>query len=259
MAFIVGYIPGSIIVIEQLGKVKDLLRMAVELTIVLVWAGSMACLYVAYLIVTDILHLPRSSLAHLAAVLGIVGIALCSLIMPFASRSEAHVIPTQEDHKEYQKQFSSSRDICKIPEMAPILRNVVDKALCFESLDFVIAVEQFEAESFTSVEEQHSALVHLIDTFIKEDSEYEVNISDRLRALVLPFRSLQAYQVLSEDERSLILEPQCEEVADMIDDNLLRCFYRHPDFLPTAKRLQDMENSYERELHFIQDVIGDEP
>ncbi|CAM9373651.1 unnamed protein product [Chrysoparadoxa australica] len=232
--------------------------MAVELTIVIVWAGGTACLYITYLIVTDVLHLPRSSLAHLAG-LSHVGVALCSLILPFAGQSKPGIIPTQEDQEEYEKQFSSSRDICKIPEMLPILRNVVDKALCFESLDFVIAVEQFQADSFTSVEQQHSALVHLLDTFIQEGSEYEVNISNKLRALALPYRSLEKYQALTEDGRRLVFELQTREVAHMLDANLLHCFYRHPDFLKTAKTLQDMENSYVRELHVIQDVIGDEP
>ncbi|CAM9699580.1 unnamed protein product [Chrysoparadoxa australica] len=259
MAVLVGYTPIGIIVIIELGKVKDLLRMAVELTIVIVWAGGMAGLYIAYMVVTDVLHLPRSSLAHLAAGLASVGIALCSLMLPFAGQSKSRIIPTQEGLTKYKKQFSSSRDICKIPAMAPILRDVVDKALCFESLDFVVAVEQFQADSFTSVKHQHSALVHLLDTFIREGSEYEVNISNKLRALALPFRSLEKYRALPKEERRLVLELQCREVAHMLDDNLLHCLYQHPDFLQTAKELQDMENSYAQELHVIQDVIGYEP
>ncbi|CAM9872837.1 unnamed protein product [Chrysoparadoxa australica] len=143
--------------------------------------------------------------------------------------------------------------------MVPILRHVVDKALCFESLDFVMAVEQFQADSFTSVEQQHSALVRVLDTYIKEGSEYEVNISNKLRALALVFQSLEKYQALPEDERRSVLEPQCKEIAHMLDDNLLHCFYQHPDFAQTAKALQDIENSYVRELQIIQDVIEDEP
>ncbi|CAM9627564.1 unnamed protein product [Chrysoparadoxa australica] len=259
MAVMATYIPIAIILIKQLGKVKDLLRMAEELTIVIVWVGILSCLYLSYLIITDVWHLPRNSLIHLISLLTSTGVSLFTLVLPFAGRNKPGIIPIQDDHGEYEKLFSSSRDICKIPTMAPILRDVVDKALCFESLDFVVAAEGFKADSFTSIEAQHSALVHVIDTFIKEGSTYEVNISSKSRALVLPFRSLEAYQALPEDERRLVLEPQCKEIAHMLDDNLLHRFYKHPDFLQAAKTLQDMENSYAEELNVIKDVIGDEP
>ncbi|CAM9872904.1 unnamed protein product, partial [Chrysoparadoxa australica] len=72
LTVLVVYVPVAIILIIQLGKVKDLLRMALELTIVIGWAGGIACLFNAYLIVTDVQHLPRSSLINAGKLLVIL-------------------------------------------------------------------------------------------------------------------------------------------------------------------------------------------
>eukprot|EP00752_Nemacystus_decipiens_P003194 g2955.t1 len=143
------------------------------------------------------------------------------------------------------------------PLLAAAFEDFSRKALCHESVLFLIEVSRYKDDDFASSTaqppSQFGAFCYITDTFIKAGSREEVNISDadKRRICDLYHKGRGSFEKLDDDERRLVFMEAYVEVRQMLEANLLRRFLNTEQFrrLRTQREnIQAMMDSPQQEV-----------
>ncbi|CAM9409907.1 unnamed protein product [Chrysoparadoxa australica] len=173
--------------------------------------------------------------------------------MPFRKSKlyPGKVIPGEEDHQIWRTKWCCASVIAENEKMDKLFESVVNKALCWESYSFIKEVYAFEHGNFGTVEERHAQLVTLLQMYIAPGCSYEVNISHAMQKLALKNKSFDVFKQKTEDDQKQVLHEQRNEILSMLNQNLVQCLHRHPEFMSTcsdieeANQLEDMAETGE--------------
>jgi len=121
------------------------------------------------------------------------------------------------------------------------------KRLCSENLDFLIEVKKFQAMQNKNVplEDCHSRILEIIETFIDEHATNQVNISASARKSVMQYKNIEQVKSIYGPEDNAIFEIfdlPYSEVSSMLSRNLLKPFLLSDTF----KRLSMLYNFGDR-------------
>merc|ERR1712014_197874 len=111
------------------------------------------------------------------------------------------------------------------------------------NLDFLIEVKKFQTmqNKNVPVEDCHSHILEIIETFIDEHATNQVNISSSARKSVMQYKSIEKVKsVYSPDDYAIfeIFDLPYSEVSSMLSRNLLKPFLLSDTF----KRLSMLYN-----------------
>ncbi|CAM9849822.1 unnamed protein product [Pylaiella littoralis] len=127
--------------------------------------------------------------------------------------------------------------------LQPLLVNFCEQSLCGESVDFLVDVA-IHYESMSNPEEQFETLKDIVDNYLAEGAENEVNVSSAQRSAAAKWLTRKdEFFALEAEARAHILDGQRDEIAKMLGENLLAKF-KKTELATTAMRaLKDIASA----------------
>ncbi|CAN0232081.1 unnamed protein product [Scytosiphon promiscuus] len=130
-----------------------------------------------------------------------------------------------------------------LPPLLRAFKEYCRKALCSESLLFLIEISEFgdllEAaptdEDKTVLFERFQAAV---ENYVKDGAPFEINICSKTKAAVLQAADIESFRLLTPEEMSQVLAPAAKEVSDMLKDNVYDKFRKTEEYKQIAGSLE---------------------
>eukprot|EP00752_Nemacystus_decipiens_P004835 g4399.t1 len=117
--------------------------------------------------------------------------------------------------------------IMNSPPLLEAFNNFCQKALCGESIMFLMEVAVFRNSVFAvEVDEdaQFREFLQIVNKFVKSDSSHEVNIDSRARNEVMRYGEEAIFKELQTDAKADVFIPAETQTSQMLADNLLAKF-----------------------------------
>eukprot|EP00752_Nemacystus_decipiens_P006953 g6240.t1 len=157
---------------------------------------------------------------------------------------------TRSDIRRWKKHYRDVPSIMRNANMAAAFGALANRFLCSESFNFLVSVTEYRA--FTGMMGAGPGLQHMLfndicKTFVKVNSEQEINISHDQRQDVLQYLEYRAFSSLRESERAEIFRDAEREVAQMLQLNLLATFHNSEAFTQTCAAVDVEEHVWDLE------------
>eukprot|EP00903_Cladosiphon_okamuranus_P006938 g6752.t1 len=157
---------------------------------------------------------------------------------------------TRSDIKRWKKHYNNVPSIMRNSNMATAFGALAKRFLCSESFNFLVAVTEFRL--FTGMMGagpglQHRLFHDICKTFVKVNSEQEINISHEQRLDVLQYLQYGKFSSLRESERADIFRHAEREVEQMLQLNLLTTFHNSEAFTQTCAAVDVEEHVWDLE------------
>eukprot|EP00752_Nemacystus_decipiens_P012857 g11384.t1 len=243
IALLFGGIP-ALLLVKKLVQVHDAFHLRQEM---LSMMGSCVVL-VAITTTIQVLviwgALPDSRAVHVVTevcfmLLGVTP-APWSLVVPIARYHgwgwcswRYRVVPVDDGRASSRGQLIPDADCvidfaCKGGVLAKLFGQFCERNLCSESWEFVVEAVHYEtgleALLGDGEQHQHDIFLGISDQFLKTSSPSEINISAALRSSLATFRSRDIFSKLDPEARRTILRGPLEEIARVLEQNLLQKF-----------------------------------
>ncbi|CAM9218385.1 unnamed protein product, partial [Ectocarpus sp. 4 AP-2014] len=130
------------------------------------------------------------------------------------------------------------------PPLLEALQEFCRKALCSESLQFLVEAKNFQTclnESTGSHDGMFKTFAGIVDKYIKDHSAFEINIDFATKKRFLAVAKEANFKEASSDTIAHILDDATKEIAKMLQDNLYHKFKATEQF----KRIDGMLFSIE--------------
>ncbi|CAM9758941.1 unnamed protein product [Chrysoparadoxa australica] len=142
----------------------------------------------------------------------------------------------------WKNRWKSSSVILDNSEMAKLFAKVVEKNLCWESLEFVQLANAYKAAApQQTAAENHLDLRGILHEFIASGAPFEINIASSMAKKVLKNLDEHVFMELTEEQQANALEEPRKEMLQLLDANLLKWLYRDPDFKMTCMNIEKQE------------------
>ncbi|CAM9691743.1 unnamed protein product [Pylaiella littoralis] len=113
------------------------------------------------------------------------------------------------------------------PPLLEALQEFCQKALCSESLQFLVEANKFRTslqESAGSHDGVFKDFAGIVDTYIKDNAAFEINVDYRTKKRFLAVAEEANFKETSSDTIAHILDDATKEIAKMLQDNLYHKF-----------------------------------
>ncbi|CAN0108423.1 unnamed protein product [Ectocarpus sp. 12 AP-2014] len=113
------------------------------------------------------------------------------------------------------------------PPLLEALQEFCRKALCSESLQFLVEAKNFQTslnESTGSHDGMLKTFAGIVDKYIKDYSAFEINIDFATKKRILAVAKEANFKEVSSDTIAHILDDAIKEIAKMLQDNLFHKF-----------------------------------
>ncbi|CAM9520498.1 unnamed protein product [Choristocarpus tenellus] len=129
--------------------------------------------------------------------------------------------------------------LASTPMLASAFEDFARRALCHESVQFLVDVSRYQEGNFSGVTSelgsagnQYEVFTIIVKTYIVHSAPQEINISSRDKKTILDIScaGLPFFSYMADEERRLVFAQAYKEVCDMLEANLLQRFMQSKEF-----------------------------
>eukprot|EP00752_Nemacystus_decipiens_P011672 g10359.t1 len=134
--------------------------------------------------------------------------------------------------------------VMHVPPLLEAFTTFCTKALCSESLMFLLDVEAFSAgleDAAADSAAGYERCVEIVDKYIREGSPFEVNIEDKTRNEILRATDRKVFMELTLEGKGTLLNKASKEIDKMLADNLYSKFRASAEYKNIEDRLVALE------------------